>query len=727
MNFASMTDDQLREHLRDLISKGTVSNWNGHFRGGHEFQRQPDFVPTMLEYNAGSWMWGNTKPFESIRKEEFPVELNSPSCLLKCDFCGEHLGVYFDGQGISLSTKDGAECKHPEGIKAEFELNVPSGKLVIDADLDLFPIDRDYDTRTVHGQVMLTLEYVKIGLAHSNVSDGFDVFLKDGVYTVSKHQEEYWDHVSKSYKPNEDPNPFGVEVVSLDRWYSFCDLEEYQRRIKHYGFDPGDIKTIDVAPGVYRFVHDKTVCLDDQDVAVVQFEKVREPDPVVDYLGAEKSKSFTAMEILIHLAMTSYSFRSHHKDWDDMTQDEKMMMLLAVTDSIFLVGGSGIEWHENGFPRSTPSDRARKIAAEEFGNRIPAFEGRHHWYPFWDSCSLMKAAGLSPREGDLFLTPDFVLLAHNVCQNFLRFGEETEIIRDTNPAIYNLEPIRERMHMMASAYRELRIKYPDVVFDAEFDAWFHTTDMKGYIEKFDFKVPKHKRRRVKSVKTGEYCIINPTKLSSSSGLRQLATRENKRAKGTGYYTPLNNMAVGRVLAGNGPELIDMCLIVEIEGAQFMLMESDMDAVEQFDGEFRFEKLLKKIKSGKVKPEILKVKMWSPKVEYDFVFDEEKSQPVPTNPKYVIPIDVHYQGLNQIRSIGQKLTIDSQHPELGAFVERIEFQGWSRTSKKMEFVVSADGKFYKARITSDAQGKFTTHPWKKIRKSEAEKFEDRYEI
>ena len=98
-----------------------------------------------------------------------------------------------------------------------------------------------------------------------------------------------------------------------------------------------------------------------------------------------------------------------------------------------------------------------------------------------------------------------------------------------------------------------------------------------------------------------------------------------------------------------------------------------------------------------------------------------------NPKYVIRSVVHYQGLDQIRSIGQKLTIDSQHPELGAFVERIEFQGWSRTSKKMEFVVSIDGKFYKARISIDAQGKFTTHPWKKIRKSEAGKFEDRYEI
>lgn len=55
------------------------------------------------------------------------------------------------------------------------------------------------------------------------------------------------------------------------------------------------------------------------------------------------------------------------------------------------------------------------------------------------------------------------------------------------------------------------------------------------------------------------------------------------------------------------------------------------------------------------------------------------------------------------------------------------RGWSRTFKKMEFVVSVDGKFYKARISLDAQGEFTTHPWKKIRKSEAEKFEDRYEI
>ena len=164
--------------------------------------------------------------------------------------------------------------------------------------------------------------------------------------------------------------------------------------------------------------------------------------------------------------------------------------------------GGGIEWHENGFPRSKVSDEAQKLAAEL--GEVPLFEGRHHWYPISEGYTLCLAASVidpdniytAGREAH-FLAPGFVKLGLNIARNMIKYGENPRLNHEVWPPRYQVASARYRMTLAVRTYRGLREKYPDVEpQDQAFDEWVMEGNglplppPKQYVEEFDFG-PEH--------------------------------------------------------------------------------------------------------------------------------------------------------------------------------------------------------------------------------------------
>ena len=385
----------------------------------------------------------------------------------ECPTCGErYIPLETDGVTVRYATA----CPYPDGIPTtEWELNVPSGKLVVANDLrELFPLPGGDDMSVNHtlGCHLTTLAYAANGMAHAYVGNTCP--------SVYKYGEGLFKIVNPPYEEGDDDNdepPLassfeGEEVAGITTdlwWYSICDQDEFKLRCKHFKQKAKDfrVKVVDVKPGVYRFRHNQEVNRHGSgEVIHALFEWVRDPDPVKDYLTAYEEAevnphAYVQAQVArwpgLYGKVRTVRGKEIPTPWEWMTSAEEAASWVSVADRVFFSLGGGREWHEKGFPKATVKPGIPDIDP-------PAFRAQHAWYPFSTSHGV-----LSER---LPLTPSFAKYAFRTLESVISFGMT---VRDSDRC-RDVKGTRERMQAAVGLYRELMGKYQGQA-DPEYVTW----------------------------------------------------------------------------------------------------------------------------------------------------------------------------------------------------------------------------------------------------------------
>ena len=668
---------ELVEEIEKLFPRytkdGKIENWNGHLLNGAYFYTEGWFesaekrLQRMLDASMMRLVHlGNLEDLHAALKAgvrlEKPIEIPTSYREFDCPHCGTRLQLAFNGEGFEVFVED--PCPYPKGLITEFELNVPSGKIMVDDDLrQWFPVEEDYDVNQLIGCHRSSVAAAKNGFAYGFVGNTSpDVYRNgDDKFVIGSYREGYCEKDENGEwqdLENPEPCPWGESVASICTdlwWYSIADFDEFKRRRQHYTPDKPlkeitefwTFNVVDVKPGVYRFRQEQGIDRDQPTVVYAAFEWVRDPDLVVDYLGAEQAKDYNATEVLIqgwmdHIGMWEDAKGSKKKVdfvalWNEKTPEEKVQSLAHPADGTMCVLGGGVEWHEKGFPRMPVSDEAKQLAAE-YGD-VPAFDFKTHWYPISAGYGgLCLGAGVTceytKRNAFIDLAPSFVLLGLNICQNAIKFGEEPRLNTDVYPPAYEIPFCRERMERFAECYRGLRKRNPDLVFDAEFDSWMADEDaVKKHIAEFDFG-PEHPPKEKwgdppVTVKKGEFFEFDAMALDSGHfcwAAGCWASKENAERYAIGALSGTQSAmghlhveasarapsmiplkAVGRVVRGTGDGHSSSHLVVSFDyGTENMrdemaFNEEDMKGVRQFDSAEEYAELLEahKIEFAKI--------------------------------------------------------------------------------------------------------------------------------
>lgn len=416
-----------------------------------------------------------------------------------CSCCGQRpRGIESNGVAVRLR---GKECQYPQGWpKNTWELNCPSGKLVVANDLrEWFPLEGDDHIPSVNleiGRRMTSSAYADVGMAHASVGNSCPSVYKlsDGKFKIANHYEDYDEEEEKRTKTFE-----GERVASICTdlwWYSIADLDECNRRIERFGGSLKDMgaTVIDVRPGVYRFEHNDSIDRDGEEVVFSTFDWVREPDPVRDYV-----REYNSIDVNPHAYVraqvkawpTLYGakkpkskkddlFETLDEDeplsWEDFTGEQKTRSWGAVADHIFFTIGSGSNWSDKGFPSARVDPTIPDIEP-------PSFRECRWWYPFSEGYG-----GLFSPE--IKMTPSFAKLAFRCLESIISFGLQ---VQDSNH-YRDVKGARNRMSMAVARYRELAKEHPQSA-DPEYVAWLSIPGRaEAWVERFPLgasKLQKH--------------------------------------------------------------------------------------------------------------------------------------------------------------------------------------------------------------------------------------------
>lgn len=444
-------------------------DFNGHWKNGVGIRyhrrlatiRRADMSAT----DAGDIL--RAKKTKTPMDKWVPVHVSE---FLTCPYCGgEDFDFVTNGVIIRIT---GERCRYENGLPpAEWELNVPSGKLVVANDLRrVFPLPDDGDdfSETLLGLAQTSLAYATIGLSHAFVGNSCPGVYKvaEGAYKVANPpQTKTWE--DGRFVPVEPPLPFeGEEVAGICTdlwWYSICDSDEFERRCAHFGVQRDDLRATEIAvrPGVYRFQHDVDVRSSGHGERVyARFTWVRDPDPVHNFLGA-----YMALDVHAHAYVqakvarwpTLYGKttpRNGGKElavpWSDMAEEDRRRAWARVGDHIFFTIGGGTDWHENGFPQC-------KVDATVPDIDPPEFREQRGWYPF-----ASRYGGMSRRT----LAPSFAKLLFRMLESVISFGMRVR----SDAKGREVEGTRERMRLAVKRYRSL-LKQCPAQADPEYAAW----------------------------------------------------------------------------------------------------------------------------------------------------------------------------------------------------------------------------------------------------------------
>lgn len=389
----------------------------------------------------------NSKGKNKNDKKTLPgfLKLGKTISTFKCSYCDVgRFSLETNGKTVRLS---GDDCSAPDGCELnEWELNVPSGKLVVANNLrSWFPLleDDSYDINGLGGRRMTTLDYADTGLSYAFVGNSCpSVFAdenKENTYKISN-------------KPEEEDEDTGLANICTDLWwYSICDFDEFSRRCEKFGGSLEDAyaEVVDVKPGVYRFRHDDEADYysSPEETVYSTFEWVREADPVRDFLGEYEQVTVNA-NAYVHAMVQAWPTLFHGEEADGPIGVRSWQ---SAANQIFCTIGSGVEWHENGFPASEVDQTIPDIEP-------PSFREQYNWYPF------------SKDYGGLFqnqnFAPSFAKLAFRTMESIISFGMRVDDSRSGRA----VNGVRNRMLLAVDRYRELSKVYHDLA-DPEYISW----------------------------------------------------------------------------------------------------------------------------------------------------------------------------------------------------------------------------------------------------------------
>jgi hypothetical protein len=508
---------ELRDKVEEALKKASL-NLNGHWKNGAAIDKSFK----VLEHLFFSRTSMNKEDAEDlVRAVEakapldrwVPVDAGLRMTLRTCSFCGEeNFAAETNGLVVRLV---GDTCKFANGLPpTEWELNVPSGKLVIANDLrGLFPLpeDEDFDINTTMGCRLTALAYAANGMAHAFVGNSCPGVYKcgDGMFKiVNPPSDEKWDG-KKYVKVTPAPEFDGERVAGICTdlwWYSICDHAEFKRRCKYFKSKATDfdVKVVNVKPGVYRFRHNEEARRHEgpEECVYTRFEWVREPDPIQDFLtryeevdvnpNAYVQAQVARWPTLYGKTEDRFSGKEKVIPWSDMTEEDRAHSWQRVADQVFCTIGGGVEWHEKGFPKAKVDSSVPDVEA-------PSFRAQQHWYPF------------SKPYGGLFaaktLAPSFAKLAFRVLESVISFGTDVRDGEHSREVRY----VRERMLVAVQRYRELAKQYPEQA-DPEYVAWLRQKGRaEAWVEHFNLGpefTQKHRKHAQKQrwVPEGTYAV-----------------------------------------------------------------------------------------------------------------------------------------------------------------------------------------------------------------------------
>lgn len=395
------------------------------------------------------------------------VDLGTPEFGLnsfeECPYCDKS-NFRFECNGVSLRF-DGEECPRPNGYPPnEWELNVPSGKLVVANDLrDWFPnlLGERFDVNNTKGTRATTDAYASVGLSHAFVGNSCPaVFeLGEGSFKIASGS---YDDDGEHVEPTE-----GKQVASICTdlwWYSICDSQEFKQRSKQLKLKQKDarVKTINVKPGVYRFRHFDEADRDAPGETIFSvFEWVREVDAVQNLVVKNKqAEPYTAnayVQASVKHYPTLYCPRrpgSTYRDrlsWEELNEEQKTACWRRVADQLFFTIGNGVDWSKNGCPAGTV-DPKEDVDPPQFRNQFS-------WYPFSKEYTALE-------EHKAEMAPSFVKLAFRILESVISFGMS---VADDKDKRYP-DQTRERMLSAVKLYRGLAKKHSKLA-DPEYLAW----------------------------------------------------------------------------------------------------------------------------------------------------------------------------------------------------------------------------------------------------------------
>jgi len=485
-------DFKVRDQIEKVLKKAAV-DLNGHWRSGNDISNDFKILGhlflkqhTMSKQDAEDFL--RAAESETPMDRWVPVDLGlSLNGLRTCSCCGEE-DFETETNGFTVRLM-GEPCKFPRGLPpTEWELNVPSGKLVVANDLrGLFPLSEDEDrTEGGVGMRLTALAYAAIGMSHAFVGNTCPGVYrcKDGTFKIAKppSDDEYDEKKKKWVKIVPAPEFDGESIAGICTdlwWYSICDHAEFKKRCKRFKSKVADfdVKTVDVKPGVYRFRHDEEAHKHERpgECVYTRFEWVRDPDPVQDFIASYEQADVNPhayVQAQVAKWPTLYGKtddpRGVGKDktvpWSDMTKTDRVRSWQRVADHIFFTIGGGTDWHEKGFPTA-------KIDPSVPDTDPPAFRAQYHWYPF------------SERYGGMWqgtLTSSFAKLLFRALESVISFGTTVHDNLKSREVHY----VRERMLVAMKHYRKLAKAYPDQA-DPEYVAWLSQKGRaEAWVEKF---------------------------------------------------------------------------------------------------------------------------------------------------------------------------------------------------------------------------------------------------
>lgn len=449
--------------LNDAIITNKIKvDMGGHFKNDaliFDYNRlvMDDNIPVEQILQLRSCLEGNANRLDkSIQLE----------CSRECSECGQSLIFETNGKKLKCTTP----CPYPNGYPdIVFELNVPSGKMVVANDLRAkFCVVGNYDIMGTFGIAQTSLKYAESGLAHA--------FVGNTCPTMYKFSDTKFTIGVQGVPKSRGKKARRVASICTDLWwYSIADYDEFQKRyqMKPEDYKQGcfDIDIVKCTPGVYRFTHryhkaDRDDYKTQQTYTIIQ--RIRKSDVQKDI------KSYDQLNIdagqVIYDAIAGYpTLFSEKYDFKTNTKTklapDSNEAIQSAARHIMTVGGNGYDYHPNGWLGDNPDMNEKSPSVE-----IPIFKGQYDWYPFTGYSFIACASGIVNKSymdlkstNDIHLNPSFTSLLFNILHCMCKYG--VKLSRSGQGKEYDKKQKASTEKWAWKCLRAAVKKYPDRVPD----------------------------------------------------------------------------------------------------------------------------------------------------------------------------------------------------------------------------------------------------------------------
>jgi hypothetical protein len=427
---------------------------NGHHRNGKE---APETATKMVWYNLTECTHDELAALHHLLSQpekDTWLEIRSFG-LVVCQYCSDKLSLLETNGSVVRQQK---KCPNPKGLgKFTFDLNIPSGELVLSPDLRrIFPLPANdsHEDNTLYGRRKITEEYLRLGLAHGDV-DGCFTMYQDGptpsVFTLSS--------------PWGKSPPRQVIKYYLEHHFSICDGEVFTQRLTRTALDKEalEVNVVPVLPGVYRFTHNESPNGKNTKVFTT-IRWLRDPDPVQDFVSQQDPdvNPHAYVQALVRRRPLSYGkvVRERAVLWQDMTEEQRTEAWWQVADDVFR--SSLVPWDPRGFPRVATPPGIEDVAP-------PRFVGQRFWNPGQRFDKMPK------------LSASFARFAFRVLESVISFGTTPQDFHHKR----DVDTARKQMRQAMQQYRSLIIEHPGVA-DPDYAEWISQPGRaESWIEQFD--------------------------------------------------------------------------------------------------------------------------------------------------------------------------------------------------------------------------------------------------